>query len=257
MAFLIDTHAHLSLFPEEEIPHILERAKTARVKAIINICMEKKELEQSVRFSSTSPKIFSGAALSPQDVARTDGMDFLASIRLYAREKKLIAIGEAGLDYHYTSIDKELQKQFFLLQMRLAEEESLPLIVHCREAFSDLFLLANKFPTLKVVVHCFTGTKQEAEELLKRGWYLSLSGILTFKNSNALREIAQDLPLERILIETDSPYLAPQTYRGKKNEPSFVSEVAKALGEIKHLSLEEIAQITTDNALSFFSLGRL
>jgi len=172
-----------------------------------------------------------------------------------AKEKKLIAIGETGLDYFYGLSKKDLQKKYLINYFRLAIKHKLPLILHCRDAFLDLFEIADKeFVDQKALLHCFTGTQKEVRNVLDRGWYVSFSGIITFKNSNDLIEIVKICPLDRILIETDSPLLAPQSKRGKLNEPAYVVETAQMIASIKNVSLEEIAKITFDNAMKFYQM---
>ena len=172
-----------------------------------------------------------------------------------AKEKKIQAIGETGLDYHYHPSSKESQKKLLVQYFQLALSSDLPVIIHCREAFEDLFALAkSEYKSPRALLHCFTGTLLEAKEALDLGWMISFSGIVSFAKNPSLHEVAAYVPLERMLIETDAPYLAPTPHRGKRNEPSFLPEVAKALARLRNDSLEKIADATKANALSFFSL---
>ncbi len=169
-------------------------------------------------------------------------------------------MGETGLDYHYEHSNRSIQQQFLVRYLHFALECNLPVIIHCREAFTDLFTLLDAEYQLKGklapgVLHCFTGTMAEAEEVLKRGWMLSLSGIVTFKKSLELQQVAREIPLEQLLIETDTPYLAPQKYRGKPNEPAYLVETASFIASLKGLSVEEVAAVTTSNAQKIFHLG--
>ena len=163
-------------------------------------------------------------------------------------------VGETGLDYHYAHSPKEVQQRFLKKYLLLAAETGLPVIFHCREAFTDLFALVDaEYPKkAPAILHCFTGTLEEAEKVLERGWYLSLSGIVTFKKSEALREVAKRVPLSQLLIETDAPYLAPHSRRGKPNEPSFLVETAACIAQAKGVPVEEIALASASNAKKLF-----
>ncbi|HSX12839.1 MAG TPA: TatD family hydrolase [Chlamydiales bacterium] len=245
-----DSHAHLTSF--DVIPHlegILFRAKN--VKHILNICTDKTSLEQGIALSKKNPHIFNAGATTPHDVD-TEGELFFPIFEKAAKEKKLVAIGETGLDYYNSNAPISLQKKYLSKYLFLASETQLPVIFHCREAFNDLFSIVDQEYNGPAILHCFTGSIQEAEEVLKRGWFLSLSGIVTFKKSEALREVAKMIPLNQLLIETDTPYLAPQSQRGKMNEPSFIAETAQCIADVKGISLEDVARSTFENASSLF-----
>ena len=253
MEFL-DSHAHLTspeLFPH--IDSILSRAKSAGVNQILNICTNRDELEKGLALSERFPFVQNAGATTPHDVEKEGEISF-PFFATAAREKKIKAVGETGLDYHYEHSPKLLQKQFLIRYLHLAAETGLPVIFHCREAFPALFsIVDSEYPKqCKAVLHCFTGTIEEAEEVLSRGWYLSLSGIVTFKKSEWLREVAKTVPLSQLLIETDSPYLAPQKHRGRQNEPSFIVETALSIAEVKGVSLEELAHSTWRNGEKLF-----
>ena len=177
-----------------------------------------------------------------------------------AKEGSLVAIGETGLDYFYEHSNKRLQKKFLIQYLHLALETNLPVVIHCRDAFEDLFEIADAEYTVSsqsapLLLHCFTGDKEIAKKALDRGWYLSFSGIVTFKKSESLREAANYVPLDQMLIETDSPYLAPQSRRGKVNFPSYLPETAEKLAILKGVSLDHFAKMTSQNASHFFKLG--
>lgn len=245
----VDSHAHLSsdeLYPDAEA--IVERARDAGVVRIVNINTDAKTLERGLLLGEKySGFIFNTAATTPHDVERED---LLTLVREEAKKGKLVAIGETGLDYHYEHSPRQLQKEFLAKYIATAEEMRLPVVIHCREAFQDLFTY--KIPS--AVLHCFTGTLEEAENAIARGWYISFSGIVTFKKSTSLREVVKAVPLTRILIETDAPYLAPETKRGKINEPGFVGEIAETIAVIKGISLKEVCEVTTKNSCEFFRI---
>jgi TatD DNase family protein len=254
-----DSHAHLTcdkLFGD--CPEILARAQTAGIAAIINICTDIVTLQRGIDLHKSYPWMYNAAATTPHDVEKEGELHF-GTIEAAAHGGQLVAIGETGLDYYYRHAAPELQQHFLRRYLQLAVECNLPLIIHCREAFSDFFKILDsiqqsggKLPS--GVLHCFTGSATEARELLARGWTLSFSGIVTFKKSQELLAIAAETPLDRMLIETDSPYLAPQNHRGHTNEPSFVPEVAAAIGAAKGLSSSEVAAATFRNTINIFNL---
>ncbi|NGX46147.1 MAG: putative metal-dependent hydrolase YcfH, partial [Chlamydiae bacterium] len=211
---LTDSHAHL-LSLEGDLELVLARAQEAGVTKILNICTTAKELQKGLALQKKHPWISTAGAITPHDVAKLGEKEF-ADFAKGAKSGSLVAIGETGLDYHYDYSPREVQQDFLRRYIALAQECSLPLIFHCREAFDDLFAIVDESGfTGPAVLHCFTGTLEEAKQVIERGWYLSLSGIVTFKKSLELREVAKFVPLSQLLIETDSPYLAPQSHRGK------------------------------------------
>lgn len=251
---LIDSHAHLtSKDILEDLDGVIQRAKAVGLTYVINICTDQDSLDEGIALAKREDFIFNAGATTPHDVEK-EGELLFPVFEKKALNKELIAIGETGLDYHYYLSSKEIQKKFLIKYCHLAEKTDLPLIIHCRDAFSDLYEITKQEYKGPTVLHCFTGSIEEALEGVKRGWYVSFSGIVTFKKSESLRQIAKEIPLEKILIETDSPYLAPQSKRGKKNEPSFLIETAQCLANIKEISFEEFALATSNNAKAFFRL---
>lgn len=248
-----DSHAHLS--SSEVLPDIdgvMTRARVAGVSRVLNICTDPATLRDGLALEARFSQIKNAGATTPHDVDKEGeiAFPFFADA---ARSKKLVAVGETGLDYHYAHSDRATQKQYLKKYLQLAEETGLPAIFHCREAFADLFAIADDFKC-KAALHCFTGTIEEAEGVLSRGWYLSLSGIVTFKKSEALREVAKMVPLNQLLIETDTPYLAPLSKRGRQNEPAFMPETAQCIAAVKKISVEEVALATYQNASNLFRL---
>ena len=252
-----DSHAHLtapSVLPS--VDAILARAKEHHVDKIVNICTDEKSLQEGLILAARYNWVFNAAATTPHDVEK-EGESFFPLVESAAQAGKLIAIGETGLDYFYEHSDKKCQIAFLVRYFHLAKVHRLPLIIHCRDAFSDLFKYADaEYSKSPAVLHCFTGTLDEAKEVLKREWYLSLSGIITFKKAEALREVVAYVPLEHMLIETDTPYLAPQSNRGKQNEPAFIYETCALIASIKGVDFREVARITSLNATKFFSFPK-
>ena len=260
---LIDSHAHLTCDGTNfiNIHEILARAQIANVTKIVNICTDLESLERALELKKQYPWIFNSAAITPHDVEKIGESSFPTIVKA-AKDKMLVAIGEKGLDYHYKHSKIAIQKDFLRRYLHLALECQLPVIIHCREAFNDFFEILDKEYFLnnklgKGVLHCFTGTMSEAENVLNRGFYLSLSGIVTFKKSHELQEIAKMVPLNQLLIETDAPYLAPQGKRGKINEPAYIVETATFIAKIKNIPLEELLESTSKNASDLFSLHNL
>ena len=173
---------------------------------------------------------------------------------LCSQHPRVKAIGEIGLDYHYEDIPRQIQKRAFRLQMELARELQLPVIVHEREAHEDGLKIVDEFPTVKGVFHCYSGSLEMAKELIKRGWYIGFTGVLTFKNARKAIEVAANIPLDRIVIETDCPYMAPVPFRGKRNDPGLVCYMAEKLAELRGLTPEEAARITLENGKRLYRI---
>ncbi len=258
---IIDSHAHLTTSELiDELPELLKRAHNENIKAIVNICCDLEALKKGLTVveSNPKPRVFLTAAVPPHDIG-VEAEDFFSSIEKGASEKKLVAIGEIGLDYFYMAHPKEQQIQYFKRYLQLAIKADLPVVIHCRDAFFDLFSVIEEENSyqkkrLRGVIHCFTGTLQEAQKAIELGFYISLSGIVTFRKSTELQHVAKHIPLEHMLIETDSPYLAPQSMRGKRNEPAFLKETALFLARLKEVPFEELCRATTKNAIKLFSL---
>ena len=245
----IDTHAHLTSDAlVNDTQQILARAQASRVHKIVNICTDEESLQAGFFLREKNPWVFNAAATTPHDVEK-EGKNFFPLVEQAAYSKQLIAIGETGLDYHYQHSPREIQKKYLEHYLMLSRRFDLPVIFHCRDAFADLFAIAGEVPA---VLHCFTGSLEEAKKALDLGWYLSISGIVTFKKSQALQEIVKYVSLKHIFLETDAPYLAPVPYRGKINEPGFLPETAKMIAHLKQMSIEEVAKTTKENAEKFF-----
>ncbi len=254
--YFIDSHAHLTdplLYPE--VATLLQSARNRGIDRIVNICTDTEALRKGIALQKQYPFIRNCGATHPHDVESNGEIEFKA-FRQAALDGQLVGIGETGLDYFYLRSPKDIQKAFLRKYLLLARECSLPVIIHCREAFEDFFpIIDDCYPVTEKnrgLLHCFTGTLSEARELLARGWFLSFSGIVTFKKSEDLRRIVKEIPIDRILIETDSPYLAPQKHRGKTNRPEFLPEVAETIAAVKEMPLEEAVGRITGNTERFF-----
>ena len=241
-----DNHCHLSENPEEEIL----KARKALVAGFINVGTDFETSSEAIEKAKIFPDVWATAGVHPHEARKgIDGIEDLLE------DSNVVAVGEAGLDYHYDHSPREDQKKVFAQQIELANKSELPLVIHTREAWEDTFkILDSEGVPKSIVFHCFTGGTIEAKECLERGAYLSFSGIITFKKSESLREAASECPLDRAMIETDSPYLTPVPFRGKKNEPANVVLVGQELAYLQDKSPEEIALATTQNALDFYGL---
>ena len=253
----IDTHAHLT-FPEYKIdlPEVIQRAKEADLEAIIDIALDDEAIRTSLRYAQDYPGyVFTAAGLHPHDASEwTD--DIPDKLRGLAKEKKIVAIGEMGLDYHYKLSPIEKQQETFRIFLGLAQELDLPAVIHSRDASKDTMRIIHEENQgkLKGVLHCFSGDMELAKEALDIGLLISFTGNITFPKAHQVRNAAKEIPLDRIMIETDCPFLAPQAFRGKRNEPAYVVKVAEQIAEVRGSTVEEIASKTTENAKRFFRI---
>jgi TatD DNase family protein len=253
---LIDSHCHLD-FPDfaAELDAVVERARAAGIGRMVTICTRVKKHAQVLAVAERFADVFCSVGTHPHNAH--EELDIgTAELVALSKHPKIVALGEAGLDYHYDNSPRAAQEQGFRAHIAAARETGLPLVIHAREADADVARILEEesgkgaFPA---VLHCFTGGRDLALRAVALGHYVSFTGILTFKNSAALREIAAELPADRVLVETDAPYLAPLPYRGKRNEPSFVVETAKVLAQTRGVSADDIARQTTENFFRLFS----
>ncbi|MGM9571764.1 MAG: TatD family hydrolase [bacterium] len=251
---LIDTHAHLD--DEQfasDLEAVLANAAENDVKTIITIGCDMQSSEKAVKLAEKYPYIYAVVGVHPDDAASVTEADYIR-LRELARHEKAVAIGEIGLDYYWDKAPRDKQAEVFRRQIRLANDLGLPIAVHDREAHQDtLRILAEEKPQ-RCILHCFSGSQEMALECVKKGYYLSFGGPLTFKNARKAVEAAKAVPLERILLETDCPYLSPHPYRGKRNEPARTAVTAAKLAEVKGVSLEEVKEVTTRTAVQVFKL---
>jgi TatD DNase family protein len=259
----IDTHAHLD-FPEfkHEVSAILGRAKTAGVERIINVGVNVESSKDSCDLARRYPEIYATVGLHPHSALDLD-IGTRGELMKFMIQKKVVAIGEIGLDYYYLKRSSQFarypsrEEQIFCFEqmLDLAMETRLPVIVHCREAEADILAILKSYSgSIQGVLHCFSGDLDFAERILDLGFAISFTGNITFKNNAEIAEVIKRIPLGSIMIETDSPLLSPEPYRGKRNEPAYVIEVAKKIAEIKNLDLDVIESETTKKAKKFFKI---
>jgi len=253
---LVDSHCHLN-YPGliEELPEVLERARKAGVGAMVCICSRMGEFAAIQAIAEDNPDIYCSVGVHPHDSGNEAPIELHALIKA-AEHPKVVGIGETGLDFYYDSSPRDAQETNFRTHIAAARETKLPLIVHTRDADARTVEILTEeyekgpFPGL---IHCFTAGPELAESVIKLGFYISLSGIITFKNAEDLRETIKRLPLDRILIETDSPFLAPIPRRGKRNEPSFVVHTAERAAELFGIAADDLARTTTENFFRLFT----
>ena len=251
---LIDTHTHLDdARYNDDREAVIARARDAGIEAFLTIGCDLTTSQAAVSLADQYPFVYASVGVHPHEVKHIQD-DWYDEFRRLAKNKKIVAYGEIGLDYYYNHSSPKEQRERFREQIQLARELKLPVIIHTREAQEDTIaiLKEEKASDLGGVFHCFSGDAWLAKDALDLGFYLSFSGILTFQSATMLREIAKNTPLDRVLIETDCPYLTPVPYRGKRNEPAYVSQVAKQLASLYERSLDEIAERTSENARRLF-----
>lgn len=251
---LVDSHCHLD-FPDfaAELDAVVARARAAGVGRLLTICTRLSKFDDVLSVAERFDRMFCSVGVHPHEAAHERDIA-LERIVTLAQHPKVVGIGEAGLDYYYDKSPHDKQQEVFRLHIEAARQTGLPLIVHSRDADEDTVALLREGAekggqggTLRGVIHCFTATQYLADAALEMGFFISLSGIVTFKNAEALRQVARSVPLERLLVETDAPYLAPMPMRGKRNEPSFVRHTATYVANMLGIPFEELAARTTAN----------
>jgi len=252
---LFDTHAHMDDHAfDADREELLTNLPNQGIALVMNPGCSLESSRNVDKLTKQYDYIY-GAVGSHPDVADEVNEAVLEEYRILCKQNPMIkAIGEIGLDYHYEDIPREIQRKAFRMQMELARELGLPVIVHERDAHEDGMKVVDEFPEVKGVFHCYSGSAEMAKELVKRGWYIGFTGVLTFKNARKAIEVASSLPLERIVIETDCPYMAPEPFRGKRNDPGKIYRMAEKLAEIRDVSVEEIHRITLENGKKLYRI---
>lgn len=253
---IFDTHAHYDdkAFDEDR-DELLDSFPFHNIRYVVNVgaCLQtsKNTIELTKRF----PHVYGAVGVHPSEVAEMTAAD-MVQLRQFAMEDKIVAIGEIGLDYHYREPEKEIQKIWFVKQMELARELKLPIIVHSRDAASDTLELMreNYAGEIGGVVHCFSYSKEIAKEVLDMDFYIGIGGVVTFQNAKKLKEAVKEIPLNKIVLETDCPYLSPEPNRGKRNSSLNLPDVAKVLAELKGISYDEVVETTFQNAMTLYRM---
>ena len=254
--YLIDTHAHIDMLVNDEVTlqDIIKDMNEHGVKKAVIPAVEIGTQDKVIELANANDNIFAMAGLFPSE-AKTYTKDFEQKIEdIAGKNNKIVAIGEVGLDYYWDKSFVELQKEVFIKQIQLAQKLNLPIVVHDREAHKDCFDILKEQKAEKVLFHCFSGSVEFMRECVKEGWFIAIGGVVTFKNAIKMKDVAKEIPLEKLVLETDSPYLTPVPYRGKPNKPAYVRYVAEEVAKIRNIQLEELIDITTTNAERFFGI---
>ncbi len=254
---LFDTHCHIDdeRFDEDR-SEALARMAEAGVRNAVIVGSDMPSSANAITFAKAHPAFYAGVGIHPHEAKHFKQED-IEILRLWLREKKVVALGEIGLDYYYDHSPREVQRYVCMAQIQLAYEEKMPVIFHVRDAHGDMLdMFKNRKESLpEGIIHCFSGSWESAKEYLRLGFYISFAGPVTFKKAPNLWETATNMPIDRLLIETDSPYMAPEPKRGRRNEPAFVAYVAQKIAALRNMDVEELAAITTENAKRIYHIS--
>lgn len=253
--YIINTHSHVNMLEKTDIDTAISNAQNARIIIIVPSSTSK-DIFDVDKFIRKYDDVFGYVGVFPEEVRDFSEKTLSDMENIIKNNKKIIGIGEIGLDYYWDKSFKELQKEVFIKQIEFANQMNLPLNIHSREAHQDTLEILKKYnKNSTAILHCFSGSLEFAKECIKEGIYIALGGVVTFKNAIKAKEVAANIPLEYLLLETDDPYLAPVPYRGKENQPLYVTYVARAIAELRNTTAVEIAEITTKNAERIFNFN--
>ncbi len=259
---LIDSHAHIDLATfDKDREQVLDRARRGGIGAIINIGLDARSSRASLEMTRKNDDIFSTVGFHPHEASRMKDAD-LKTLAQLAEDDKVVAVGEIGLDFYRNLSPRRSQEQAFRAQLDLAAELGLPVVVHCRQAHKETLAILSAWveSTLSLgrlrrgVIHCFSGDIEMAQRYIEIGFYISLAGSVSYPSAGELAQVAREIPLDRLLVETDAPFLAPQAYRGKHNEPAYVALIAEKIAQLRGVPRETVAEATTRNAIELFHL---
>ena len=251
---MIDTHSHINMIKSKSSDEIVQNAIFSGVDRIIVPSAHPQDIEDVMSLIDKYDNVYGMLGIHPTECQNwTD--DLTDKIIEYSKHKKIVAIGEIGLDYYWDKSNVEAQKEIFIKQIKLTNNLNLPIAIHDRDAHKDTFDILKEYnKNSTVIMHCFSGSVELARECIKEGWYIALGGVVTFKNAVKTKEVAKEIPLEYLLLETDAPYLTPVPYRGEENQPAYVKYVAEEIAKIKEISVDEVDKITTENTIKVFNL---
>ncbi|KEP28530.1 MULTISPECIES: TatD family hydrolase [Bacillus] len=254
---LFDTHAHLNAEQyNEDLEQVIERAKSEKVEKIVVVGFDRPTITRAMELIEEYDFIYAAIGWHPVDAIDMTDED-LAWIKDLSQHEKVVAIGEMGLDYYWDKSPKDVQKEVFRRQIALAKEVNLPIVIHNRDATEDVVTILKEEGAAEVggIMHCFTGSLETAKACMEMNFYISFGGPVTFKNAKKPKEVVKEIPSDKLLIETDCPYLTPVPFRGKRNEPSYVKYIAEQIAELREISFEELAELTTKNAKKVFRIN--
>ena len=248
----IDTHCHLSKNDYENLDAEIAKIKEENVKILIVSGCDKDSIEESISLSKKYENIYLSLGYHPSEANKITKEDLEDLKKKISKNRKIVALGEIGLDYYWEKENKELQKKLFRNQLQIAKELNLPVIIHSREAFQDTYDILKEY-NIPGIIHCFSGNIENAKKYISLGYLLGIGGVVTFKNTH-LKDVVKEISLEKILLETDSPYLAPTPYRGKPNSPQYIPIIAEEIAKIKEINVNKVEKQTTNNALNIFRI---
>ena len=248
---IIDTHAHLDMLNDPK--RAIEEALEAGVEKIIVPGVEPDTFEKVIKLADEYENVYAQVGVHPSE-AQKFSVDTAGRMMELAAHKKVVAIGEIGLDYYWDKTFVDVQKKVFKTQIEIANALKLPVVVHDREAHGDTFEILEQMGAKKVLLHCFSGSLEFAKRCVEKGWFIALGVVVTFKNAKKVRQVAKEIPLEHIMLETDTPYLTPHPYRGEENAPKYIVLSAKEIANLKDTALSEVERVTTANAQNFFDI---
>lgn len=251
---IFDSHAHYdsSRFDDER-DFIIKKIKDEGICGVMNVGCDIETSKNSIELSKKYDFFYSSVGIHPHEAEKVDG-DYIDILEKLSNNEKVFAIGEMGLDYYYDHSAREIQKRVFKNQLKLAEKLNFPVIIHSRDSVEDTLDILNEFPEVKGVVHCFGYDLVAANEFIKRGYYIGITGILTFKSAKNLKEAVKNIPIENLVLETDCPYMAPNPYRGSRSDSSMIIEVAKEISSLKDIALQDVLKTTTKNSYNLFKI---
>lgn len=254
---LFDTHTHINVNQfDEDRDEVIRRAREAGVKEMVVVGFDNETIDAAMKLAESHDFIYAAVGWHPVDAVdmRDDDLNRLEEL---TKHPKVVALGEMGLDYHWDKSPKEVQKEVFRKQIALAKKTNMPIVIHNREATEDIVQILKEEDASEVggIMHCYSAGLDEAKQCLDMNFYISFGGPVTFKNAKLPKEVAKEIPLDQLLVETDCPFLCPHPYRGKRNEPAYVKFVAEKIAELKGISLEELAEKTSDNARRLFGIN--
>ena len=248
---IIDTHAHLDMLNDPK--RAIEEALEAGVDKIIVPGVEPDTFEKVIKLADEYENVYAQVGVHPSEAQKFSD-DTAGRMMELSAHKKVVAIGEIGLDYYWDKTFVDVQKKVFKTQIEIANALKLPVVVHDREAHGDTFEILEQMGAKKVLLHCFSGSLEFAKRCVEKGWFIALGGVVTFKNAKKVRQVAKEIPLEHIMLETDTPYLTPHPYRGEENAPKYIVLSAKEIANLKDTALSEVERVTTANAQNFFNV---
>ena len=252
---MIDTHSHINMIETFSLEDVIANAKENGVNKIIVPSAYPKDFDEIIKLIDEHDNIYGMLGVHPTEAKSWDD-SLIDKIKKLSDNKKIVAIGEIGLDYYWDKSFNDLQKEIFIKQIKLANELELPIDIHDRDAHKDTFDILEEYnKNSKVIMHCFSGSVEFAKECIKKGFYLGIGGVVTFKNAIKMKEVVKEISLDKIILETDAPYLTPVPFRGKENQPAYVKYVAEEIAKIKNISFDEVNNITNQNAEKIFNLS--